>query len=224
MVIVMKKSRLISITAVLLAFILIGAIFIGIGAGTIVKDKKYTQTAESTVALVSTILLPNGERQYILWYNVDGENFNPEYDCKEDDYVGKDIRVYFTKGSPEKIFIETGKTYYILLYVGIVIAMVSVVLLGAVWIPIKMRKYIIKNGKTELVRIEKIVDVIGGRKILCDSKKIRGKNATPFKSKTIMHKLPKDIINTAVTVYYLPKHKSFYYIDTNTIQMRDGAQ
>ena len=220
----MKKSKLIFVTAVLLVFVLAGSIFIGIGAGTIIKDKKYTQTAESTVALVSTILLPNGKRQYILWYNVDGENFNPEYDCKEDDYVGKDIRVYFTKGSPEKIFIETDKAYYMLLYVGIVIAAVSAVLLGTVWIPIKTKKYIIKNGKTELVRIEKIVDVIGGRKILCDSTKIRGKNALPFKSKTLKHKLPKEIVNTAVTVYYLPKHKSFYYVDTKTIQMRDGAQ
>lgn len=220
----MKESKLKAVTAVLLAFILIGAVFIGIGGGTIIRDKKYTETAESTVALVSSVLLPNGIRQYILWYNIDGENFEPEYECKEDDYIGKDIRVYYTKGAPEKIFIETEKVYYILLDIGIALAAVSFVILGALWIPVKIREYIIKNGKTELVRIEEIIDVIGGRKILCESKRIRGRNAPPFKSKTLKEKLPKEIINTAVTVYYLPKHKSFYYIDTDTIKMKDGAK
>ncbi|MDE5994549.1 MAG: hypothetical protein K2G60_03450 [Oscillospiraceae bacterium] len=220
----MKKSKLKAVIAVLLAFILIGAVFIGIGAGIIIKDKKYTETAESTIAIVSSIQLSNGSRQYILWYNVDGENYHPEYEYKEDDYIGKDIKIYFTKGAPEKIFIETEKVYYTLLYIGIVLAAVSAALLGALWIPVKIRAYIIKNGKTELVRIEKIVDVIGGRKILCESKKIRGKNAPSFKSKTLKRKLPKEIINTAVTVYYLPKHKNFYYIDTKTIKMRDGAK
>lgn len=220
----MKKSKLKAVTAVLLAFLLIGAVFIGIGAGTIIKDKKYTETAESTVALVSSVMLPDGSRQYILWYNVDGENFNPEYLRKEDDYIGKDIRVYYTKGAPEKIFIETEKVYYTLRDIGIALAAVSFVILCALWIPVKIRDYIIKNGKHELVRIEKIVDVIGGRKILCESKKIRGRNAPPYKSKTLRVKLPKEIINTAVTVYYLPKHKNFYYIDTKTIKMRDGAK
>ena len=220
----MKKTRLISVTAVLLAFILVGVILIGIGAGTIIKDKKYTKTAESTQAYVSTVKNSDGSRQYVLWYLVDGEAFTPEYIFKEDDYIGKEIIVYFTKGVPEKIFIETEKVYYNLLYIGIALAAVSAVALGAVWIPVKKKKYIIKNGKTELVRIEKIVDVIGGRKILCDSKKIRGENAPQFKSQTLKGKIPKDIINTAVTVYYLPKHRNFYYIDTNTIQMRDGAK
>lgn len=220
----MKKSKLKAVTAVLLAFLLIGAVFIGIGAGTIIKDKKYTETAESTVALVSSVMLPDGSRHYILWYNVDGENFNPEYVRKEDDYIGKDIRVYYTKGAPEKIFIETEKVYYTLRDIGIALAAVSFVILCALWIPVKIRDYIIKNGKHELVRIEKIVDVIGGRKILCESKKIRGRNAPPYKSKTLRVKLPKEIINTAVTVYYLPKYKNFYYIDTKTIKMRDGAK
>lgn len=220
----MKKSKLKAVTAVLLALFLIGAVFIGIGAGTIIKDEKYVKTAESTVALVSSIQLQDGSRQYILWYNVDGENFEPEYELEEDDYIGKDIRVYYTKGAPEKIFIKTEKVYYTLRDIGIALAAVSFVILCALWIPVKIRDYIIKNGKTELVRIEKIVDVIGGRKILCESKKIRGKNAPPFKSKTIKVKLPKEIINTAVTVYYLPGHKNFYYIDTKTIKMRDDAE
>lgn len=220
----MKKSKLKAVTAVLLAFILIGAVLIGIGAGRIVKDKKYTETVESTVAYVSTIQLLNGSRQYVLWYTVDGEVFQPEYEFKEGDFIGKDITVYFTKDAPDKIFIETEKVYYILLDIGITIAAVSIVLLGALWIPVKIRDYIIKNGKHELVRIEKIVDVIGGKKILCESKTIRGRNAPPFKSKTIKEKLSKEIINTAVTVYYLPKHKNFYYIDTKTIKMRDGAK
>lgn len=220
----MKTKKLKAVTAVLLTVILIGAVFIGIGGGTISKDKKYMKTAESTLALVSSIQLSNGSRQYILRYNVDGENFQPEYELKEGDYIGKDIRVYFTKDAPEKIFIETEKVYFVLLYIGIALAAVSAVILGAVLIPVKIRDYIIKNGKTELVKIEKIVDVIGGRKILCESKKIRGRNAGPYKSKTLKGKLPKEIINTAVTVYYLPKHKSFYYIDTDTIKMKDGAK
>lgn len=220
----MKKSKLKAVTAVLLAFLLVGAVFIGIGGGTIIRDKKYTETAESTIALVSSVVLPNGSRKYVIWYNIDGENFEPEYERKEGDYIGKDIRVYYTKGAPEKIFIETEKVYYTLRDIGIALAAVSLIILGALWIPVKIRDYIIKNGKTELVRIEEIIDVIGGRKILCESKKIRGRNAPPFKSKTIKGELPKEIINTAVTVYYLPKHKSFYYIDTDTIKMKDGAK
>lgn len=216
----MKKSKLKVVTAVFLAIILIGAVFIGIGAGTIIKDEKYTETAESTVALVSSVQLQNGSRQYILWYNVDGENFEPEYEMKEDDYIGKDIRVYYTKGSPEKIFIETEKVYYILRDIGIALAAVSFVILCVLWIPVKIRDYIIKNGKTELVRIEKIVDVIGGQKLLCDSQKIRGKKSAPYKSKTIKGRISKDVINSAVTVYYLPKHKNLYYIDTKTVKLK----
>lgn len=221
----MKKSKLITVTAIFLAIFLAGAVFIGIGAGTIIKDKKYVETAESVIALISSVQQPDGSRKYILWYNVDGENFEPEYDYNEDeDYIGKGIKVYFTKGSPDKIFIETDEKYYVFTFAGIAAILASALALGAVWIPEETRKYIIKNGKTELVRIEKIVDVIGGEKILCDSKKIRGRNAEPYKSKTIKQKLPKEIINTAVTVYYLPKHKNLYYIDTDTIKGRNGTK
>lgn len=222
----MKKSKLITVTAIFLAIFLTGAVFVGIGAGTIVKDKKYTETSESRLALVSSVQQSDGSRKYIIWYNVDGENFELEYDYNEEkgDYIGKDIRVYFTKGSPDKIFIETDEKYYVFMFAGIAAILVSAIALGAVWIPEETRKYIIKNGKTELVRIEKIVDVIGGKKILCDSKKIRGRNAEPYKSKTIKQKLSKDIINSAVKVYYLPKHKNFYYIDTDTIKTGDSAK
>lgn len=220
----MNKSKLISVTAVLLAFILACIILIGIGVGTINKDKKFTETAESTKAYVSSFKASDGSRQYVLWYIVDGETYQPEYNLKKDDYIGLEKTVYFTKDAPEKVFVETEAVYYILLYVGIALAVVSTVALGTVWFFVEKKKYILKNGKTELVRIGKIVDVIGGRKILCDSKKIRGKNAPPFKSRTLKGKISKDIINTTVTVYYLPKHKSFYYIDTNTIKTKDGAK
>lgn len=222
----MKKSNRKAVTAVLLAFLLIGTVFIGIGAGTIIKDKKYMENAESTEAHVSSVQLPEGKMQYILWYNIDGENFYPEYDYNEDkgDYIGRSVTVYYTKGSPDKIFIATAEKYYVFAYAGLVLAVISTALLCAVWIPVEMRKYIVKNGKTELVRIEKIVDVIGGKKILCDSTKIRGRNAVPFKSRRIKGNLSKEIIYSAVTVYYLPKHKIFYYIDTKTIKMRDGAK
>lgn len=221
----MKKSKLITVTAIFLAIFLTGAVFVGIGAGRIIKDKKYVETAESRLAVVSSSLQLDGSRKYILWYNVDGENFEPEYDFnKEEDYIGKEIKLYFTKGSPDKIFIETDKKYYVFTFAGIAAILVSAIALGAVWIPVTVRNHIIKNGKTELVRIEKIVDVIGGKKILCDSKKIRGRNALPYKSKTIKQKLSKDIINSAVTVYYLPKHKNFYYIDTDTIKTGDSAK
>lgn len=221
----MGKIKLKAVCAVFLALILIGAVFAGIGAGTIISDKKYTETAESVVALVSSIKQEDGSRKYTLYYNAEGKTFEPEYDFnEEEDYIGRDIRVYYTKGAPDKIFIETEEKFYIFLYAGLAIAVVSAVILGAVWIPVEMRKYIIKNGKTELVRIEKIVDVIGGEKILCESKKIRGRNAEPYKSKTVKQKLPKEIINSAVTVYYLPEHKSFYYIDTDTIKTGDKAK
>lgn len=216
----MKRSKLIAITAVLLTLFLTGIVFTGVGGGTIAKDKKYVETAESTVALMSSIQLEDGSRKYILWYNVDGTNYQPEHDYNEDegDYIGKDVRVYYTKGSPEKIFIETAQIYYILLYVGVVLTAAAAILLGAVYIPIAVRRYVIKNGKTELVRIEKVIDVIGGQKLLCDSKKIRGKNAPPFKSLTLHEKISKKVVNSAVKVYYLPEHKNFYYVDTNTLK------
>lgn len=221
----MKKSKLYAVTAILLVILLTGAVFAGVGAGTIIKDKKHVETAESRLAVVSSSLQPDGSRKYILWYNVDGENFEPEYDFnKEEDYIGKEIKVYFTKGYPDKIFIETDEKYSVFLYAGLAVVVLSALILGALWIPEETRKYIIKNGKTDLVRIEKIVDVIGGEKILCESKKIRGRNAEPYKSKTIKQKLPKEIINTAVTVYYLPKHKNLYYIDTDTIKGRNGTK
>lgn len=221
----MKKSKLITVTAIFLAIFLTGAVFIGVGAGTIIKDKKYIKTAESANALVSSVQQTDGSRKYILWYNVDGENFEPEYDYnEEEDYIGKDVKVYFTKGAPDKIFIETDEKYSVFLYAGLVLAVISAVALGAVQIPFNLRKYIIKNGKSELVRIEKVVDVIGGKKILCESKKIRGRKAEPYKSRTIKQELPKEIVNTAVTVYYLPKHKNLYYIDTETVKGRDSAK
>lgn len=222
----MKKSKLITVTAIFLAIFLTGAVFVGIGAGTIVKDKKYTETAESVVALMSSVRRTDGSRKYTLYYNAEGQTFEPDYDFneKDGDYIGKDIRVYYTKGSPDKIFIETDEKYYVFTFAGIAAILASAIALGAVWIPEETRKYIIKNGKTELVRIEKIVDVIGGEKILCDSKKIRGRNAEPYRSKTIKQKLPKDIINSAVKVYYLPKHKNFYYIDTDTIKTGDSTK
>ena len=43
----MKKSKLYTVTVIFLAIFLIGAVFIGVGAGTIAKDKKYTETAEN---------------------------------------------------------------------------------------------------------------------------------------------------------------------------------
>ncbi len=219
----MKRSKLIVVAAVLLTLLLTGIVFTGIGGGTIAKDKKYIETAESTVAFVSSVKLDDGGRKYVLLYSAEGKRFEPEYDFNEDedDYIGMDVRVYYTKGAPEKIFIETAKIYYILLYVGFALTAVAAVLLGAIYIPVAVRRYVIKNGKTELVRIEKIVDVIGGQKLLCDSKKIRGKNAPSFKSKTLHEKISKKVVNSAVTVYYLPEHKNFYYIDTNTVKKQE---
>lgn len=220
----MKKSKLKAITAVLLAFIIIGVFFAALGAGVITRDKKYMKSAESESAFISSVQIENGERKYILWYNAEGKNYQPYYDdYNEDDYIGKEIKVYFTKGSPEKIFIKTEEKYFIFLYAGLALAAVSALILAFALVPVKVRKYIKENGKTELVRIEQAVDVIGGQKILCDSTKIRGKNAPPFKSKTIKQKLPKEIVNTTVTVYYLPKRKNFYYVDTETIKKKDGA-
>ncbi len=222
----MKKSWLYTATALFLAILLTGAVFIGIGAGTIIKDKKYVETAESTVALLSTVRQPDGSRKQVLYYTAEGKEYEPEYTFseKDGDYVGKDIRVYYTKGSPEKIFIETAVKYYVFTFAGLAAVLVSAIVLGAVWIPIAVRKYIINNGKQELVRIEKIVDVIGGKKILCDSTKIRGRKAKPYRSKTVKKELSKKIINSAVTVYYLPNNKNFYYIDTDTIKTEDNAK
>lgn len=221
----MKKSKLYAATAIFLTVFLTGAVFMGIGAGTIAKDKKYVETAESVVAYVSSVQQPDGSRKHTLYYNAEGETFEPDYDFnEEEDYIGKDIMVYYTKGSPDKIFIETDVKYYVFLYAGLAAVVLSAAVLGAVWVLIAVRKYIIKNGKQELIRIEKIADVIGGQKIFCDSTKIRGRKAEPYKSKTIKRKLPKEIVNTAVTVYYLPKHKNFYYIDTDTIKTGDGAK
>lgn len=220
----MKKSKLKIVTAVLLVFILIGAVFIGIGAGTIIKDKIYMKNAESATALMSSIDFKNNT--CVLWFSVDGEQYEPEYvfDSEKDDYAGKEVTVYYTKGSPDKIFVETDEIYYRLLYIGIAFMLVAAVLLGAVHIPLAVRRYIVKNGKTELVRIEKIVDVIGGQKLLCDSQKIRGKNSAPYKSKTIKDRISKDVINSAVTVYYLPKHKNLYYIDTKTVKLKENTK
>ena len=116
---------------------------------------------------------------------------------------------------------ETAKIFYVLLYVGIALILVTVTLLAIIYIPIYKRSYARKNGKTELVKINEIVDVIGGQKIICDGTKIKGRNGTPFKSTRIERNLPTYILNSAVTVYYVPKHKSFYYVDTNTIKFRE---
>lgn len=221
----MKNKKLFFATAVLSVMLTVGIILSCIGGITINRDKKFMETAEKRIALVSTVLQKDGTRKYVLSYHVDGVDFEPDYDFNEaEDYIGKDVKVYFSKETPESIFIETDEIYSTLLYTDLALAVSSAVILCAVHIYFALRRHIIKNGKTELVRIEEIVDVIGGQKILCESTKIRGRNAAPYKSKTIREKLPKEIINTAVTVYYLPEHKNLYYIDTDTIKMRDSAK
>lgn len=218
----MKKSKLIAVTAVLLAVVLIGTVLIAVGGGTITKDKKYMETAENTIAYVSTTLLENGDRQYVLWFNYNGESYEPYYEFdRELDWVGEDIKVYFDADNPEEIFIKTPEIYSILIYIGVALIVISVILLATIYVPIYIQKYVIKNGKTELVKINEIVDVIGGQKIICDSTKIRGRNGAPFKSKRVERKVPTNVLNSAVTVYYLPKNKKFYYIDTNTIKYRE---
>lgn len=218
------KKKLIAVSAILSVLLLVGVVFAAVGGIVIAKDKKYVKNAESVKALMSSVDFES--EKCVLWYLYDGQYYEYEYifSSENDDYAGKEVTVYFTKDAPENIFIETDEIYYIFLYIGIILTVISAVLSGAVWIPIQVRKYIKKNGKAELVRIEKITDVIGGKKILCDSTKIRGRKADPFRSKTLKGRLPKEIVNTAVTVYYLPKHKNFYYIDTDTIKIKDGAK
>lgn len=218
----MKKSKLIAVTAVLLATLIVGIALSAVCGGIIIKDKKYVKTAECRTAYLSSRLNNNLEREYFIWYNVDGTNYEIDYDFDaETNWIGEDIKVYFDKENPEDIFIETAKINFVLLYVGIALIVIAVALLAIIYIPIYIQKYVIKNGKTELVKINEIVDVIGGQKIICDSTKIRGRNGAPYKSKRVERKVPTNVLNSAVTVYYLPKNKKFYYIDTNTIKYRE---
>lgn len=222
----MKKSKLCIVTAILSAILIVGAVLAAVGGSTIIKDRKLVKSAETRTALVTTVMLKDGSRKYVLWYNVDGVNYEIDYDFNKDnnDYVGKDITVYFTKDAPEDIFIATEKAYFVILYVGICLTVIAIILLCLIYIPICLHKYIVKNGRTELVRINEIVDVIGGQKIICDSTKIRGKNGTPYKSSRVGRKVSNDVINSAVNVYYLPDNKHFYYIDTSTIKFKEGDE
>ncbi len=218
----MKKTKLYVVTALLLVALIVGTLLVGIGAGTINKDKKFMASAETRDAIVDTVINNEGTRKYVLWFNVDGENYYIDYDYNWDngDYVGRDVKVYFTKDAPENIFIKTAEVYTSILYIGICLMVVSVALLLIIYIPIFKDKYVLKNGKSDLVMINEIVDVIGGQKIICDSSKIRGKTAVGFKSKRVGQKVPKELLHSAVTVYYLPKHKNIYFVDTSTIKFK----
>lgn len=218
----MKNKKLLGVTVILSVMIILGIVLSCVGGITISKDKKFMETAEKRIALVSTVLQNDGTRKYILTYNVDGVEFTPAYDFNaEEDYVGKDVKVYFSKETPENIFIETDGVYSVLLYTGIAIAVTSAVILCIIHVYFAVRRKIINDGKTELVKIVEIIDVVGGQKILCDSTKIRGRNAPPYKSGIVKRSVPTKALNSAVTVYYLPKYKKLYYVDTATIKFTE---
>ena len=219
----MKKSKLVIVTAILLSVLVVGLALLAVGEGTILKDKKYMKTAEKQVAYITSTTNSDGEKAYYLWYSVDGKEcfYDYDYDESKGDYIGKDFTVYYTKNAPEDIFIATNEAYKTVAIIGLVLSVASIILLGYIYIPLQIQKYVIKNGKTELVKINEIIDVIGGQKIVCDSTKIRGNKGKPFVSKRVGRNVPTNVLNSAVTVYYLPKNNKFYYIDTNTIKFRE---
>lgn len=217
----MKKTTLRIICAVLIAALAAGLFTAVYSAAMLVSEKAYMNSAEHTYAVVSHLKENDkGTDDYILIYSAEGNSFEAVYDnATSRTYIGETLDVYYKQGNPEDFRIITDKKYNYPLAIGVILSVFSLAILALLLVPVAVHKRLVKDGKWVMCKVTKLKKDGKGYRIYCDSSKFKSRKGKPFVSGHVKkEKLPKNIKESSMTVYYSEKNPSVYFVDTRNFE------
>ncbi len=210
----MKEKIVKNLDKIFITLTVINLIAVILGGVFLIKDNATVKKYEKTFGYVSKAeKTDDGKKQYILMYFADSQRFEVEYDYADSEtYIGEQVAVYYDKENPEKIFVESSKVSYALLFAGIILAVIET----ALYLPMKKKTVLLNNG----VRINCAVKGIkkapfSRRKLLCDSSDVLKRKGKPFVSKSLSREYAKTFNGKTVSVYYHAKKPNIYFVKTD---------
>lgn len=191
----------------------INLVLVVLGSAFILSDRGFVKNAEKTKGYISHVeKQDDGEKKYMLFYLANGNRYTAEYKfADKDTYIGEEVNVYYNPENAEDIYIKTTPVWYVLVYLGLGLAVVETI----AYLPLKKREVLYKNNVKAVCRVIEIKPSwFTGKVIVCESSSVSGRKGKPFSSGSVNKKYAKSVKNKSLTVYYHPKNPNIYIVDT----------
>ncbi len=216
----LKKTRKI-ICALLIAVFAVGVFLSVYGASMMIYEKHIKNSFESSYAVVSHLEENDrGGDDYIIAYSAEGQRFEKVYEkANKKTYIGETLELYYETGNPDNYYLTTGKLYNRIFAVGFVLTLCSLIALAVVIAPVAISRKLVKDNKWAMCKVIKLKkDGKNNALIYCDSSKFPKRKGKPFVSASIeKSRIPKNIRESSLTVYYSEKNPNFYYVDIDKL-------
>ena len=209
-----------TVCILLVVLLAVGAFMTGYGAVMYARENYIKNNYVYEYAVVSHKQENSkGGDDYELSYNAEGNNYTCVYEkANSKTYIGETVDIYYEAGNPESIHIATGDLYKYILIEGILIAVFSLIILAVIVTPVIIRHRLVKANKWAMCKVVRVKrNSKNTCRIYCDSSKFPKRNGKPFVSAPVKGKLPKNIKESALTVYYSEKNPNFYFVDTEKL-------
>lgn len=193
----------------------INLVLIVLGSAFIVSDKAFVKKSEKTVGYISQAeRKDDGSKKYILMYYANGGQYYTEYGFDDKyTYIGESIPMYFSSENPEKIYVKTETVWYVLLYLGLGLAVAET----AAYLPLKKRESLYRENLKAFCRVKETRESwFTGKVLVCDSSAVPERKGKPFLSGPVNKKYAKSVKNKSLAVYYHAKNPNIYIVDTKT--------
>jgi len=209
------------VCAILIAVFAFGVFLTVYSASILAVEKRIKGTFVHDYAVVSH-LEENGAGgdDYIISFNVEGNRYEKVYSkANSKTKIGETLDLYYEQGNPENYYIFSGNLNKWLLAEGIILALAALIILVVIIVPVIVKHKLVKGKKWAMCKVIKLKK--DGKKtvrIYCDSSKFKSRKGKPFVSAAVeKSKLPKNIRESSLTVYYSEKNPNIYYVDTDKL-------
>lgn len=214
-----RKSHKI-ISCLLAAVLVLSVALCAVSSVMLIRYKRFVANGEHTYAVVSHREEgADGVFYYVLSYYADSERIETPYkQADEDTYPGEDVEIYYSTQNPSQYIPAGNKLMKSLLAVGIILTLCSAAAMCVILVPYILADRLIKSGKWAMCRVTKVKRDGRLYVIYCDSSKFRSRKGKPFRSMGVeKEKLPKNIRESSMTVYYNEKNPNSYYVDIRNL-------
>ena len=214
----MKKSH--KILAVLFIAVFAAGVFLTCYSASLMIRQSYVEkNYVHNYAYVSHLKENDkGGEDYIIHYTADGEAYFKVYDrANSKTYIGETLDIYYPEGQPENYIFGIGKIYRYILAEGIMLTVFALIMLVLAVFPGAKKHSLVKKNKWAMCKVIRVKKLSEKKvKIFCDSSKFKKRKGKPFVT-TYRGKLPKNIRENSLMVYYSEKNPNIYYVETDKL-------
>ena len=209
------------VCAILIAVFAVGVFLTVYSASMLAVENRIKGAFVHDYAVVShTKENDKGGDDCIIAYNAEGNRYEKVYGkADRRTKIGETLDLYYEQGNPDNYYIFSGNLNKWLLAEGIILAIASFIILAAFLVTVFVRRKLIRDNKWAMCKVIKLKK--DGKKtvrIYCDSSKFKSRKGKPFVSAAVeKSKLPRNIRESSLTVYYSEKNPNIYYVDTDKL-------